>query len=104
MTKIYFMALSIYQLALQRYFRQSIHRFINSLSNGKTQTILSKEETSELILKFLDQELRYDLNLYEKQTQGYDYILDLLIETHITTPGEFIDTLVIDLSKSFHHV
>jgi hypothetical protein len=97
------MALPFYQDCVVRYFRQSLHRFIGFILRKNTPSIMLPSEIYAKIVEFMDIELKLDLEMYEKNTAGYNYVLDMLIEIHVMKENEIGPILLEDFATGFCH-
>jgi hypothetical protein len=95
---------SLYQKHLLNYFRDYAPAFLHFIIENSTQKatyINSFDNIEQNMVKFLDQTLRQDMNLYSEHSVGWNHHQDMLIEIHLPMPQAFKDELFKDLNAAF---
>jgi hypothetical protein len=97
------MSLSTHQRNVVSFFKSNSTGFIEFLLNTTDNQLTLIEDFFPHVVKFLDRELRQEVVIYQYQSQGYNRVIDMLIEVHIVgRDSETGENLIREAKAIFH--
>jgi hypothetical protein len=81
---------------LVQYLIDSAGQIIEKILSVQTETIMEVREVFPLIRDFLEDAIKQEINNYKPKTEGYDRLVDMLIELKITKSGDDTYRALID--------